>query len=85
MADLASDMVGTGKGDAGPSFGCIEKDYPFPATWICHFDNLKFDAFVFHGRSSSAAQEGPSELPLLRVSVRHAQLLASHSDLPPLP
>ena len=44
--------VGPGKRNASPRFGCMEKDGPFPATWICHFDDFKLDAFVIHGRSS---------------------------------
>src|SRR5215217_5945510 len=44
--------VDPGKRNASPRFGCMEKDDPFPATWICHFDDFKLDAFVFHGRSS---------------------------------
>jgi hypothetical protein len=46
--------VGTCKRDSSPRFGCIEKDDPFPATWICHFDDFKFESFVFHGRPRSA-------------------------------
>ena len=30
--------VGTCKRDASPRFGCIEKDDPFPATWICRLE-----------------------------------------------
>ena len=44
--------VGPGKRNASPRFGCMEKDDPFPATWICHFDDFKLDPFVFDGRSS---------------------------------
>jgi hypothetical protein len=44
--------VGPCKRDASPRFGCIEKDDPFPATWICCLDDFKLDGFVFHGRSS---------------------------------
>jgi hypothetical protein len=40
------------KRDASPRFGCIEKDDPFPATWICRLNDFKLDGFVFHGRSS---------------------------------
>jgi hypothetical protein len=43
--------IGTCKRDASPRFGCIEKDDPFPATWICHLNDFKLDGFVFHGRS----------------------------------
>jgi hypothetical protein len=44
--------IGPCKRNAGPRFGCIEKDDPFPATWICHLNDFKLDGFVFHGRSS---------------------------------
>jgi hypothetical protein len=46
------DGVGPCKRDASPRFGCIEKDDPFPATWICRLNDFKLDGFVFHGRSS---------------------------------
>jgi hypothetical protein len=65
--------IGTCKRDASPRFGCIEKDYPFPATWICHFDDFKLDAFVFHGRSSKRRhrKESVERVLLLRIDVRH--------------
>jgi hypothetical protein len=44
--------IGTCKRDASPRFGCIEKDDPFPATWVCHLEDFKLESFVFHGRSS---------------------------------
>jgi hypothetical protein len=65
--------VGPGKRDASPRFGCMEKDDPFPATWICHFDDFKLDAFVFHGRSSKRRHRktGVEHVQLLRIDVRH--------------
>ena len=44
--------VGPCKRDASPRFGRIDKDDPFPATWICRLNDFKLDGFVFHGRSS---------------------------------
>jgi len=32
--------IGTCKRDASLRFGCIEKDDPFPATWICHLNDF---------------------------------------------
>jgi hypothetical protein len=65
--------VGPGNRNASASFGCMEKDYPFPATWICHFDDFKLDAFVFHGRSSKRRhrKESVERVQLLRIDVRH--------------
>jgi hypothetical protein len=65
--------VGPGKRDASPRFGCMEKDDPFPATLICHFDDFKLDAFVFHGRSSKRRHRKTSveHVQLLRIDVRH--------------
>jgi hypothetical protein len=57
--------VGTCQRDASPRFVCIEKDDPFPATWVCRLKDFKLESFVFHGRSSkrpfleAPAQEVP--------------------------
>ena len=48
--------VGTCKPNSGPGSGCIEKDDPFPATWICRLNDFKLDSFVVHDRSSSAPE-----------------------------
>jgi len=39
--------VSTGKPNAGPGSGCIEKHDPFPAIRI-RFDDFKLDSLVFH-------------------------------------
>ena len=43
--------VGPCRRGASPRFGCIDKDEPFPTTWICRLNDFKLDG-VFHGRSS---------------------------------
>lgn len=44
--------VGPCKRDTSPRFGSVEKDDPFPATWICRLKDFKLDGSVFHGHSS---------------------------------
>ena len=57
------DGVSPSKRDATPGSGCIEKDDPFPATWICRFDDFKLGGFVFHGRSSKSPAREFHNLP----------------------
>jgi hypothetical protein len=77
--------VGPCKRDASPRFGCIEKDDPFPATWICRLDDFKLDGFVFHGRSSKRRHRKFRGLPRnerrlhgqpLSINVRYQNLPA---------
>ena len=53
--------VCTCKCDPLPRSRCIEKDDPFPATWICRLNDFKLDSFVLDGRSSSV---NTGKLPL---------------------
>ena len=54
--------VSTCKCDASPHSGSIEKNNPFPATWICRLNYLKLHSFVFHSR--------PSKFETVRPAIR---------------
>jgi hypothetical protein len=69
--------VGACKRDSSPGVCCIKKDDPFPATWICHFNNFELDSFVFHGRSSKRRRRkflrlsrNECRFQLLRIYIR---------------
>src|SRR6185436_6442200 len=54
--------VSTGKPNAGPGSGCIEKHDPFPAIRI-RFDDFKLDSLVFHDHPPTTLRDDSSVYP----------------------
>jgi hypothetical protein len=66
---------------SAPRSGCIEKDDPFPAPWICRLNDFKLDSFVFHSRSLNAAPEMTTYFPA--ISIEPAVVTGRFSARPP--
>lgn len=54
--------VSTCKRDSRPHSHGIEKNNPFPATWICRLNDFELNRLVLHGRSLKVRRS--DEIPI---------------------